>query len=75
MATRRISLTSAWQQVTDGSQSVLIQISGVIYLCDSEAQPERGAPVHTLTGFISVNPPVKAWVRSGPDSTATIIIT
>ncbi|EGG3071205.1 hypothetical protein MOR33_004844 [Salmonella enterica] len=64
MATRKIMLTRDWQQVTDGTQTVVIQIPDVFQICDSQEKPAPDAPglwfsVETLT----ITPETRAWVR------------
>lgn len=78
MPTNQTIIDSTWQQVTDGSDSAWIQITGgVVYLADAETMPERGAAAHTLLVGEKINagPPLKIWIRSGPDSNATAVIT
>ncbi|EAM6080459.1 hypothetical protein MSU25_000136 [Salmonella enterica] len=65
MATRRITVTREWQQITDGSTTAVIQFSDPIELCDSQTQPENAAaalnfPAQTLT----ITPPTQAWIRA-----------
>ncbi|WP_140918811.1 hypothetical protein [Limnobaculum xujianqingii] len=76
MATVEIELTDEYQPVTDGKQSALIQVmTGIAYLCDSSGQPESDAPAHIFSGFINVNPPVRACMRTNRGGKARLIVT
>lgn len=75
MTTRKMTLTQEWQQVTNGADSVLIQVmSGVVYLCDSPARPEAGAPAHIFYDLVQISPPTRAWIRTGLGGDAVVIV-
>ncbi|HCM1914670.1 TPA: hypothetical protein N3A33_000507 [Salmonella enterica subsp. salamae serovar 28:r:e,n,z15] len=65
MATRKIMLTRDWQQVTDGTQTVVIQVFDVFQICDSQDKPGEDAPALRFSGTtITITPPTKAWIRA-----------
>ncbi|EBV5082451.1 hypothetical protein DO659_03405 [Salmonella enterica subsp. enterica serovar Minnesota] len=64
MATRKIMLTRDWQQVTDGTQTVVIQIPDAFQICDSPEKPEEDAPALQFTvKTLTITPDTVAWVR------------
>ncbi|EDX0372082.1 hypothetical protein GTL21_002749 [Salmonella enterica] len=65
MATRRIIVTREWQQVTDGTTTVVIQFSDPIELCDDQTQPGDSAPALYFSGqTLTITPPTRAWIRA-----------
>lgn len=75
MATREITITPVWEQITDGTQDATIQVlSGVMYLYDSPTQPDVAAKGHVITDWVSVSQPQQAWVRS-PWGNTPIVVT
>ncbi|EGL7480387.1 hypothetical protein MOR33_005008 [Salmonella enterica] len=65
MATRKIMLTRDWQQVTDGTQTVVIQVFDVFQICDCPDKPGEDAPALRFSGkTLTITPPTRAWVRA-----------
>lgn len=75
MATEELKLTSQWTQITDGTQSKSFQvISGTVLMRDDQSQPAANAPGHTVTGWMTISPPTKCWLRSSSTSTTVTVI-
>jgi len=77
MASKDYTLTTDWQKITDGTQSVQIQvIAGTMWLRDSPTKPASNAKGHSVVApqWIGVTPPQEVWVRASGGQT-TIIVT
>lgn len=77
MATREVELTSSWTQITDGTQTVQIQVmGGTMWLRDSPTRPSSNAKGHSITApsWIGVSPPQQMWARATGTAT-TIMVT
>ncbi|EAU3166992.1 hypothetical protein D7U34_04180 [Salmonella enterica] len=65
MATTAKTVGRDWQQITDGTQSVLVQITGSADVCDSPVKPGDDQPAHSFSNTVlNVSPPTVLWVRS-----------
>ncbi|EBP4582402.1 hypothetical protein VH79_04095 [Salmonella enterica] len=54
-----------WTQITDGTQSALVQIIGSADVCDCNTQPDTDHAFHPMSNILlNVTPPVKMWIRS-----------
>lgn len=75
MATREVTLTSEWTQITDGTEDVMIQvISGTMYLRDSPTKPGSSDKGHSVTGsWVGITKPQQAWARAGGSNTSIVI--
>ena len=77
MASKDETLTTEWKQVTDGTQSVSIQvISGTAWFRDSPTKPANNVQGHQVPSprWLGVTPPQQMWGRSSGGE-AKIIIT
>jgi hypothetical protein len=64
MKTQRIALTNQWQQLTDGTQTRILQLTECSFaLAVSETQPDADDPYYLLTDLVTVGPPFKWWIR------------
>ncbi len=65
MATTAKTIGRDWQQITDGTQSVLVQITGSADVCDSPVKPGEDQPAHSFSNTeLIVTPPTTMWIRS-----------
>ncbi|ENE8565963.1 hypothetical protein ABN789_001820 [Salmonella enterica] len=65
MATTAKTVGRDWQQITDGTQSVLVQIFGSADVCDSPVKPGYDQPAHSFSNTeLTVTPPTTMWIRS-----------
>ncbi|HCM1954399.1 TPA: hypothetical protein N3A08_003489 [Salmonella enterica subsp. salamae serovar 9,46:z4,z24:z39:z42] len=65
MTTRKIMLTRDWQQVTDGTQTVVVQVFDVFQICDSPEKPSEDSPALRFSGkTLTITPPTRAWMRT-----------
>lgn len=65
MATTSRTIYRDWQQITDGTQTKVIQITGSADVCDSPAKP--GEEQHSLSfsnTTLTITPPTALWIRS-----------
>lgn len=63
MATEQIILTQEWQQLTDGSETKLIQSrDGMFELSEGANQPSQHFSGH-LFSMVTVTPPSVVWVK------------
>ncbi|ECM3181145.1 hypothetical protein QB94_13010 [Salmonella enterica subsp. enterica serovar Newport] len=65
MATTAKTIGRDWQQITDGTQTTLIQIKGSADVCDSPVKPEEDQ--HSLSFSnteLTITPPTVLWIRS-----------
>lgn len=75
MATRDITLTPEWVQITDGTQEATVQVlGGIMYLRDSPDEPGATLQGHVIRDWVSISPPQKAWVRA-PWGKVFIVVT
>ncbi|EBW6359255.1 hypothetical protein DPU24_00060 [Salmonella enterica subsp. enterica serovar Oranienburg] len=78
MATDRITITRDWQSLTDGSQTVVIQFTDPVEICDGTAKPGDDAPALYFTGqTLTITPPTRAWIRcagSGMYSSSPLVV-
>ena len=77
MASKDYTLTSEWQQITNGTQDVQLQVlSGTIWLRDSATKPSVNAKGHIVSTmmWIGITAPQQMWARSQGGQT-TIIVT
>ncbi|MBA3153549.1 hypothetical protein CB021_000115, partial [Salmonella enterica] len=49
MATTAKTIGRDWEQITDGTQSVLVQITGSADVCDSPVKPGEDQPAHRFS--------------------------
>ncbi|HCL5307921.1 TPA: hypothetical protein N2G38_000108 [Salmonella enterica] len=65
MTTTAITIDRDWQQITDGTQSVLIQIIGSADVCDNPVKPGDDQPAHSFSNTeLTITPPTVMWIRS-----------
>ncbi|ENB7108536.1 hypothetical protein ABIG58_001078 [Salmonella enterica] len=65
MATTAKTVGRDWQQITDGTQSVLVQIFGSADVCDSLAKPGEEQAAHSFSNTVlTITPPTTMWIRS-----------
>ncbi|ELP6230850.1 hypothetical protein R1074_001533 [Salmonella enterica] len=65
MATTAKTIGRDWQQITDGTQSVLVQIFGSADVCDSPDKPGEEQAAHSFSNTVlTVTPPTTMWIRS-----------
>ncbi|HAU2969684.1 TPA: hypothetical protein JC740_003916 [Salmonella enterica subsp. diarizonae] len=65
MATTAKTIGRDWQQITDGTQSVLVQITGSADVCDNPVKPEDEQPAHSFSNTeLTITPPTVMWIRS-----------
>ncbi|ATW54461.1 hypothetical protein BB12_07965 [Salmonella enterica subsp. diarizonae] len=65
MATTAKTINRNWQQITDGTQSVLVQIIGSADVCDSPVKPGDDQPAHSFGNTeLTITPPTVLWIRS-----------
>ncbi|PNK64554.1 hypothetical protein A6J33_018080 [Pantoea sp. FDAARGOS_194] len=77
MASKDLTLTSDWQQITDGTQDVQLQVlGGTIWLRDSAKKPTANAKGHIVSTmeWIGITSPQQMWGRS-QGGNASIIVT
>ncbi|ECG1720578.1 hypothetical protein D8Z03_23070 [Salmonella enterica] len=65
MATTAKTIGREWQQITDGTQSVLVQILGSADPCDNQVKPGEEQAAHSFSNTVlTVTPPTVMWIRS-----------
>ncbi|EBG1930955.1 hypothetical protein FH551_25825 [Salmonella enterica] len=65
MATTAKTVGRDWLQITDGTQSVLVQITGSADVCDNPVKPGEGQPAHSFSNTeLTITPPTVLWIRS-----------
>lgn len=65
MATTAKTVGREWQQITDGTQEVFVQIFGSADVCDNPAKPEEDQPAHSFSNReLTVTKGTTLWVRS-----------
>ncbi|HIB1592743.1 TPA: hypothetical protein ACWV6B_005228 [Salmonella enterica subsp. enterica serovar Muenchen] len=65
MTTTAKTIGRDWQQITDGTQTKVIQIVGSADICDSPAKPgEEQASLSFSNTELTVTPPTALWIRS-----------
>lgn len=77
MASKDLTLTSDWQQITNGTQDVQLQVmGGTIWLRDSPTKPAANAKGHIVSTmeWMGITAPQQMWARS-QGGNATIIVT
>lgn len=77
MTTREMIVSREWQELTDGSQTVFVQINGVADVCSSAQKPDAAHPAHNMNNEkFTATPPDRLWVRaSGYDGRVRVIVT
>lgn len=76
MASKDLTLTSDWQQITDGTQDVQLQVlGGTIWLRDSPKKPSANAKGHILSTmeWIGITAPQQMWGRSSGNQSIIIV--
>jgi len=76
MASKDLTLTSDWQQITDGTQDVQLQVlGGTIWLRDSAKKPTANARGHILETkeWIGITAPQQMWGRSSGGQSIIIV--
>lgn len=76
MATIQKIIGRDWQQITDGTQSVLIQIIGQADVCDSPVAPGTEQAAHPMSNILlNISPPTVMWLRSSwPEGNVRVIV-
>ncbi|EDW4373504.1 hypothetical protein AAA67_004400 [Salmonella enterica subsp. diarizonae] len=65
MATTAKMINRDWQQITDGTQTKVIQITGSADVCDSPVKPgEEQASLSFSNTELTITPPTVLWIRS-----------
>ncbi|HDD2121263.1 TPA: hypothetical protein PAP86_001459 [Salmonella enterica] len=65
MATTAKTIGRDWQQITDGTQTAFIQITGSADVCDNPVKPGDDQPAHSFSNTeLTITPPTVLWVRS-----------
>ncbi len=74
MATKGVTLTKDWQQITSRGQYGFIQIvAGIAYLCESETQPGIDHVAHPRSpGDVNFGDTV-VWGRSSGDQVLIVV--
>lgn len=72
--TQSILVGSEWMQLTDGTQSVIIQALSSIRFVVADAKPSDGAIGHSATGFVVITPPTQMWCRAPRNSEGVYVI-
>lgn len=63
MATERIVLTDEWQQLTNGSETKILQSRDATFeLFEGNDKPSKTLSGHTFS-LVTVSPPAVVWVR------------
>ncbi|HEB0786283.1 TPA: hypothetical protein RY256_003607 [Salmonella enterica] len=64
MATTARTIDREWTQITDETQSTLVQIIGSADVCDCDTQPDADHVSHSMGNILlNLAPPVKMWIR------------
>ncbi|EMS9600925.1 hypothetical protein WLF29_003665 [Salmonella enterica] len=65
MTTTAKMINRDWQQITDGTQTKVIQITGSADVCDSPVKPGEEQAAHSFSNTVlTVTPPTTMWIRS-----------
>lgn len=65
MATTAKTVGRDWQQITDGTQTALVQITGSADVCDNPVKPGEDQAAHSFSNTeLTITPPTVLWVRS-----------
>lgn len=65
MATTAKTVNRDWQQITDGTQTKVIQITGSADVCDSPVKPgEEQDSLSFSNTELTITPPTALWIRS-----------
>ncbi|ELJ4794732.1 hypothetical protein RTR00_005233 [Salmonella enterica] len=65
MATTAKTIGREWTQITDGTQTTLIQIKGSADICDSPVKPGEDQPSLSFSNTeLTITPPTALWIRS-----------
>ncbi|HFE7542730.1 TPA: hypothetical protein ACGADT_004046 [Salmonella enterica subsp. enterica serovar Newport] len=65
MATTAKTIGRDWQQITDGTQTTMIQITGSVDVCDSSVKPEEDQPSLSFSNTeLTITPPTALWIRA-----------
>ncbi|EKK3319162.1 hypothetical protein PMI54_004489 [Salmonella enterica] len=65
MATTAKMINRDWQQITDGTQTKVIQITGSADVCDSPTKPdEEQASLSFSNTELTITPPTALWIRA-----------
>ncbi|EHP1586560.1 hypothetical protein KN894_003446 [Salmonella enterica] len=64
MATTAKMIGREWTQITDGTQTTVIQITGSADVCDSPVKPEEDQPSLSFSNTeLTITPPTALWIR------------
>lgn len=65
MATTAKMINREWQQITDGTQTKVIQITGSADVCDSPVKPGEEQPSLSFSNTeLTITPPTALWIRA-----------
>ncbi|HGG6230722.1 TPA: hypothetical protein ACJG6B_002778 [Salmonella enterica subsp. enterica serovar Enteritidis] len=65
MATTAKMIDREWTQITDGTQTTVIQITGSADVCDSPVKPEEDQPSLSFSNTeLTITPPTALWIRA-----------
>lgn len=74
MATRAITLTNEWQQVTTGSETVTIQcLKSRVALCESKTPPAADTPFISVYEAV-INPKSAIWAKTFVQGSELVIL-
>ena len=76
MATETTSLIvgNEWLQITDGTQSILMQPLSPVRLAIADAKPADDTIGFSASGIIGVTPPTKVWCRAFRNSGEVYVV-
>lgn len=65
MATTAKTIGRDWEQITDGTQTTMIQITGSADVCDSPVKPGEDQPSLSFSNTeLTITPPTVLWIRA-----------
>lgn len=82
MTTSSMTLTDTWQQVTDGTQNYVVQLSDMLgdnsaKMTLSDTTPDGTSPFFTIKeseGFSQITHPGKLWAKVNRGSKVVLIV-
>lgn len=76
--TSDITLSPQWQQITDGTKSVFVEVdTGSIRYVSADSEPQGGVRGHRLASGeeCTFTPPTQIWARADGSPTAILAVT
>jgi hypothetical protein len=82
MTTSAVVLNDTWQQITDGTQNYVVQLTDMLgdnsaKMTLSEATPDGSSPFFTLKegeGFSHITHPGKLWARENRGEQVVLVV-